>query len=132
MNDGTTPLILAARLAVEGMVEELVHCHADVNAVDDHGKIRVKNIINGKEINSGNKTVTLISSSGKSALHWAAAVNNVEATLALLKNGANRDMQDNKVLFYVCLFMCMFKHLLHKYHKYFVLANHFNFICSVM
>lgn len=37
MNDGTTPLILAARLAFEGMVEELVHCHADVNAVDDHG-----------------------------------------------------------------------------------------------
>uniref|UniRef100_A0A6Q2X482 Notch receptor 2 n=1 Tax=Esox lucius TaxID=8010 RepID=A0A6Q2X482_ESOLU len=69
MNDGTTPLILAARLAVEGMVEELVHCHADINAVDDHGK---------------------------SALHWAAAVNNVEATLVLLKNGANRDMQDNK------------------------------------
>lgn len=34
---------------------------------------------------------------GKSALHWAAAVNNVEATLLLLKNGANRDMQDNKV-----------------------------------
>lgn len=69
MNDGTTPLILAARLAVEGMVAELINCQADVNAVDDHGK---------------------------SALHWAAAVNNVEATLLLLKNGANRDMQDNK------------------------------------
>lgn len=38
MNDGTTPLILAARLAVEGMVEELIHCHADINAVDDHGE----------------------------------------------------------------------------------------------
>lgn len=37
MNDGTTPLVLAARLAVEGMVEELIHCHADINAVDDHG-----------------------------------------------------------------------------------------------
>lgn len=35
--------------------------------------------------------------SGKSALHWAAAVNNVEATMVLLKNGANKDMQDNKV-----------------------------------
>ncbi|XP_032905305.1 neurogenic locus notch homolog protein 1 [Amblyraja radiata] len=69
MQDGTTPLILAARLAVEGMVEELVNCHADVNAVDDFGK---------------------------SALHWAAAVNNVEATMVLLKNGANKDMQDNK------------------------------------
>lgn len=34
---------------------------------------------------------------GKSALHWAAAVNNVDAALALLKNGANKDMQNNKV-----------------------------------
>lgn len=42
MNDGTTPLILAARLAVEGMVEELVHCHADVNAVDDHGRTHTR------------------------------------------------------------------------------------------
>ncbi|XP_064296217.1 neurogenic locus notch homolog protein 3-like [Phalacrocorax carbo] len=67
--DGSTALILAARLAVEGMVEELIACHADVNAVDE---------------------------TGKSALHWAAAVNNVEATLALLKNGANKDMQDGK------------------------------------
>lgn len=39
----------------------------------------------------------VFSPTGKSALHWAAAVNNVEATLLLLKNGANRDMQDNKV-----------------------------------
>ena len=30
-------MILAARLAVEGMVEELINAHADVNAVDDHG-----------------------------------------------------------------------------------------------
>ncbi|CAN0018645.1 unnamed protein product [Bubo scandiacus] len=69
MGDGSTALILAARLAVEGMVEELIACHADVNAVDE---------------------------TGKSALHWAAAVNNMEATLALLKNGANKDMQDSK------------------------------------
>ena len=34
---------------------------------------------------------------GKSALHWAAAVNNVEAAVVLLKNGANKDMQNNKV-----------------------------------
>uniref|UniRef100_A0A8D0G6A8 Notch receptor 3 n=1 Tax=Sphenodon punctatus TaxID=8508 RepID=A0A8D0G6A8_SPHPU len=69
MGDGSTALILAARLAVEGMVEELIACHADVNAVDELGK---------------------------SALHWAAAVNNMEATIALLKNGANKDMQDSK------------------------------------
>ncbi|XP_044539361.1 neurogenic locus notch homolog protein 3-like, partial [Gracilinanus agilis] len=35
MVDGSTALILAARLAVEGMVEELIACHADVNAVDE-------------------------------------------------------------------------------------------------
>ncbi|XP_030878105.1 neurogenic locus notch homolog protein 1 [Leptonychotes weddellii] len=69
MHDGTTPLILAARLAVEGMLEDLINSHADVNAVDDLGK---------------------------SALHWAAAVNNVEAAVVLLKNGANKDMQNNK------------------------------------
>lgn len=38
MHDGTTPLILAARLAVEGMLEDLINSHADVNAVDDLGK----------------------------------------------------------------------------------------------
>nr|XP_061811987.1 neurogenic locus notch homolog protein 1-like [Nerophis lumbriciformis] len=69
MHDGTTPLILAARLAVEGTVDELINCHADVNAVDDFGK---------------------------SALHWAAAVNNAEAAIVLLKSGANKDMQNNK------------------------------------
>uniref|UniRef100_A0A8B9LFM0 Neurogenic locus notch homolog protein 1 n=1 Tax=Astyanax mexicanus TaxID=7994 RepID=A0A8B9LFM0_ASTMX len=69
MNDGTTPLILATRLAVEGMVDELINCHADINAIDD---------------------------TGKSALHWAAAVNNVDATVVLLKNGANKDLQNNK------------------------------------
>lgn len=37
MGDGSTALILAARLAVEGMVEELIACHADVNAVDELG-----------------------------------------------------------------------------------------------
>ena len=70
MNDGTTPLILAARLAIEGMVEDLINADADVNATDDYGK---------------------------TALHWACAVNNVEATIILLQHGANRDAQDYKV-----------------------------------
>merc|ERR1719340_156162 len=68
-NDGTTPLMLAARLAIEGMVEALIEAHADVNAADEKGK---------------------------TALHWAASVNNVEAVNVLLKNNANRDAQDNK------------------------------------
>jgi len=67
--DGTTPLILAARLAIEGMVEELIQAEADINASDDNGK---------------------------SALHWAASVNNVDAVNTLLAHGANRDAQDTK------------------------------------
>lgn len=39
MADGSTALILAARLAVEGMVEELIASHADVNAVDELGRL---------------------------------------------------------------------------------------------
>lgn len=126
MNDGTTPLILAARLAVEGMVEELIHCHGDINAVDDHGQhkrtllfyfmwnvlmLELKKVLsvschkfftfcfklNFRAIVAQCSIVCDADVSGKSALHWAAAVNNVEATLVLLKNGANRDMQDNKV-----------------------------------
>lgn len=42
MHDGTTPLILAARLAVEGMLEDLINSHADVNAVDDLGRPRMQ------------------------------------------------------------------------------------------
>jgi Notch-like protein len=64
-------MIIAARLAVEGMVEELINADADMNATDDYGK---------------------------TPLHWAAAVNNVEATILLLQHGANRDAQDAKVL----------------------------------
>lgn len=70
MHDGTTPLILAARLAIEGMVEDLINADADINAADN---------------------------SGKTALHWAAAVNNVDAVNILLLHGANRDAQDDKV-----------------------------------
>jgi ankyrin repeat protein len=43
--DGTTPLILAGRLACEGMLDRLVAMECDVNATD---------------------------AAGKSALHWAA------------------------------------------------------------
>ncbi|XP_026542643.1 neurogenic locus notch homolog protein 1-like [Notechis scutatus] len=68
-DDGTTPLILATRLGVENMVEELVANHADIHAIDKRGK---------------------------NALHWAAAVNNVRASLILLRNGADKDLLDNQ------------------------------------
>jgi len=68
-NDGTTPLILAARLAIENMVKKLICAEVDVNITDEQGK---------------------------TALHWAAAVNNDEAVQILLASGANRDAQDHK------------------------------------
>lgn len=69
MHDGTTPLILAARLAIEGIVSGLINADADINAADN---------------------------SGKTALHWAAAVNNVDAVDILLLHNANRDAQNDK------------------------------------
>jgi hypothetical protein len=45
MHDGTTPLILAARLAVEGMVDELINCHADANAIDDFGRLQADHTV---------------------------------------------------------------------------------------
>ncbi|KAK2120701.1 Neurogenic locus notch protein 1 [Saguinus oedipus] len=100
MHDGTTPLILAARLAVEGMLEDLINSHADVNAVDDLGKPSGAGLPQG----GSDRAAALWSPThpicflhaGKSALHWAAAVNNVDAAVVLLKNGANKDMQNNK------------------------------------
>lgn len=37
MNDGGSPLILATRLAIEGMVEDLITAEADVNSPDNYG-----------------------------------------------------------------------------------------------
>ena len=36
--------------------------------------------------------------SGKTALHWAAAVNNSEGVMLLLKQGAQKDSQNHKVM----------------------------------
>ena len=66
---GTTALILAAKLEIENVVEQLIQSHVDVNATD----------INGK-----------------SALHWAAEVNNKNSVELLLKHGANKDIQNER------------------------------------
>ena len=39
MNEGTTPLILAARHDNHRMVEELINAQADINAVDNKGEL---------------------------------------------------------------------------------------------
>jgi len=68
-DDGSTALILAARLEIENVVEQMIQHHVDVNAVD---------------------------TAGKSALHWAAEVNNKQACELLLKHGANKDIQNER------------------------------------
>ena len=41
MQDGATPLVMAARLAVEGMVEDLINADADINLCDEYGRIKL-------------------------------------------------------------------------------------------
>lgn len=74
MHDGTTPLILATRLAIEEMLDGLINAESDINAADYIGR---------------------------TALHWAAAVNNTDAVKVLLAHGANRDAQNEKVRMYL-------------------------------
>ncbi|XP_046860766.1 neurogenic locus notch homolog protein 2-like [Xenia sp. Carnegie-2017] len=68
-DDGTTPLIYAARFMVHDMVDELIKAGAKVNLSDKQGK---------------------------TALHWAASVDDEKATRLLLKNNAKKDAQDSK------------------------------------
>lgn len=41
--------------------------------------------------------IPLLLLTGKTALHWAASVNSLEVTKELLRNGAKKDAQDEKV-----------------------------------
>lgn len=67
-NDGTTPLILAARVGTYSMLEELILNDCEVTKSD---------------------------ANGKTALHWAAATNNVDAIRRLLAvRETNKDAQD--------------------------------------
>ncbi|KAB0400302.1 hypothetical protein E2I00_011764, partial [Balaenoptera physalus] len=126
--DGTTALMLAARLAVEDLVEELIAAQADVGARDkwgmDLGKlITMPHCPSRAPVTSleqrflqagghpGNASALegpggLNSPSPKSrirgkqeprrktALHWAAAVNNARAARSLLQAGADKDALD--------------------------------------
>lgn len=68
--DGTTPLILAARLGLDEMVAQLIKATRELDISDVNGK---------------------------TALHWAAAVDNSNAVAMLLEAGANKDVQDERV-----------------------------------
>ena len=66
---GSTPLILASKMVFNGIVEKLLKSGAQVNAVD---------------------------ASGRTALHWAAAVSNLHAMELLLHHGSNKDAETAK------------------------------------
>lgn len=67
-NDGTTPLIWAVRLNIPSMIEELIHNECEVTRSDEKQK---------------------------TALHWAAATDNVDAIRCLLSvKETNKDAQD--------------------------------------
>lgn len=68
-HDGTTPLILAARVGSYSMLEGLIQSECEVTKSDK---------------------------GGRTALHWAAATNNVDAIRRLLESReTNKDAQDN-------------------------------------
>ncbi|XP_068690541.1 neurogenic locus notch homolog protein 1-like [Montipora foliosa] len=69
MDDGTTPLILAARHDLPELVRHLVKAEVKVNTADDQGR---------------------------TALHWAASVNSSKSAKELLQNGAKKDVRDEK------------------------------------
>ncbi|XP_039624856.1 neurogenic locus notch homolog protein 1-like [Polypterus senegalus] len=67
--DGATPLILAVRLCMNDVVSQLLSAGAEVNAADHRGR---------------------------TALHWASAVNNLPAARYLVGKAAVIDLQDSK------------------------------------
>lgn len=56
---------------------------------------------------SAESDINAADNNGKTALHWAAAISNIEAVKQLLKNGANKDAQDERVSFLVSV-LCFF------------------------
>ncbi|XP_039738863.1 neurogenic locus notch homolog protein 4 isoform X4 [Pteropus medius] len=116
--DGTTALMLASRLAVEDLVEELIAAKADVGARDKRGghpgnasafegpgepedpfsqeqEPRETGTQESGPQPQGNNNLPH-RSPGKTALHWAAAVNNARAASSLLQAGADKDAQDGR------------------------------------
>lgn len=103
--DGRGPLHLAVTADAEAVFQLLVRsrtCHIDMQSLDgstalmDAVRFQANNLVEDL-INTGAK-VNLVDNSGKTGLHWSAAINNFEAAAFLLKNGAKVDAQDNKVM----------------------------------
>ena len=70
-NDGSTAVILAAKLCINGILQHLIKKGADINLCDNLGR---------------------------SPLLWSVAVHNHSATKILIEDKANINLQDNTVI----------------------------------
>jgi ankyrin repeat protein len=96
-----TPLHAAVAADALGVFQILLrHRQTDINAADENGitplMLAVKNNSQDmvEELLGNNAQVDLVDMRMKTALHWAACVNNTSAMKSLLSAGANKDAQD--------------------------------------
>ena len=109
MDDGTTPLILAARHHLLNLVRYLIKAGVKVNIADNQGEFLTPffGFWNRIDLNVGIEFWQLwMFPIGKTALHWAASVNGLDVTKELLRNGAKNDVQDEKVCRIQIYFSC--------------------------
>uniref|UniRef100_A0ACB8EFV1 Uncharacterized protein n=1 Tax=Sphaerodactylus townsendi TaxID=933632 RepID=A0ACB8EFV1_9SAUR len=92
-HDGSTPLILATRLGVENVVEELVANHVDIGATDKRALCPVQSYSKLQPIDFHSA-----SAEGK-ASHWV-AVSQQRQPSRPVSNGAIRDAQDQRKAVY--------------------------------
>ena len=102
MDDGTTPLILAARHDLPDLVRHLIKAGVKVNSADNQGVcmcVICSFCFLGDRFELFPRFLKplICVVIGKTALHWAASVNSLEVTKELLRNGAKKDAQDEKV-----------------------------------
>lgn len=97
--NGMTPLILASKDCAVMMAKQLLDRQAEPGIADNKG-----NDLRLCWLCEKYYCYCLL---GKTALHWAASVNNVDGIRLLLQSNANKDIQDHRVCPVVCVSVCV-------------------------
>lgn len=112
--EGHTPLQVAIGACAEGTFTILVnHPSTDINLPSEGmvtplmQAVKHLNLMMVKSLLRRNAEITAIDSEGRTAIHWAAVINNVDALKLLMRQGPEtlKDAQDNKgqtALFLAC------------------------------